>query len=162
MSPLDCDNYDYHRDRCSRTGRMCTVGDSCAVEAFDQKKKSVPEDADLINQFDYSTEKWKTIHNFEMYQISNMGRIRTRKGHKLLKPYWTHYQYMQVDLYRIGKKHHKKVHRLVAEAFCWDFWKECAVHHINGDNQDNRAENLECMPPEAHYRLKKNREENNE
>lgn len=68
-------------------------------------------------------EIWKDIRGYEgKYQISNFGNVRclnyNRTGKaQLLKPDKDHLGYMYVVLCKNGKKAHKKIHRLVAEAF---------------------------------------------
>lgn len=37
------------------------------------------------------------------------------------------------------------VHRLVAEAFVKDYTPDCIVKHINGNLEDNRPQNLQCL-----------------
>ena len=64
-------------------------------------------------------EIWKNIPNFEGYQVSNLGNVRSLKHKK------THYLkgeklkkgYIRVDLRKDNKRYRKMVHRLVAEAF---------------------------------------------
>lgn len=82
-------------------------------------------------------ENWKKISN--NYQVSNLGRVQNRFG-KILKPYHSSTGYLKVRLDN-GKQEY--VHRLVATAFCEN--KGNCVDHLNGNKQDNRAENLEWV-----------------
>ena len=76
-------------------------------------------------------EIWKDIEGYEgLYQVSNMGRVRSLdryvkhncgglklcKG-KIMKLNATWDGYLRVDLCKNGKHTHKRVNRLVAEAF---------------------------------------------
>ena len=58
----------------------------------------------------------KDIINFENYQISDDGRVWSRKSNKWLKPIDVN-GYKQASLYKNGKEYKRLVHRLVAEAF---------------------------------------------
>ncbi|MFW9875833.1 MAG: NUMOD4 motif-containing HNH endonuclease [Candidatus Thorarchaeota archaeon] len=93
-------------------------------------------------------EKWEYIKGFEdSYQTSNMGNVKSlrRKGRKkemILKPQEHSDGRTNVTLYKNGKKHNKKVHRLVAEAFIPNPKNKPQVDHKNGKKADNRASNL--------------------
>lgn len=117
-------------------------------------------------------ELWKDIKDFDGYQISNMGRIRSvgRKVavgvHKkeivglILKTNKDKDGYEGVNLKIGGKSYRKKVHRLVAETFIDNPNDYPCIDHINGIRDDNRAENLRwcTVKMNANYELaKKNR-----
>ena len=59
-------------------------------------------------------EQWRKIHDFEMYEVSSMGRIR-RNG-KCRKPK-INKSYEMVTLCGGGKMSTRFVHRCVLEAF---------------------------------------------
>lgn len=95
-------------------------------------------------------EIWKSIEGYEgKYEISNLGRVKSledRNGHPremILKPRISKNGYLYLNLWRnsIGKA--KKIHRMVANAFCPKNDNPQCVNHINGVKTDNRAENLE-------------------
>ena len=93
-----------------------------------------------------STELWKDILGFPGYQISNFGRVRsfkdcngniTTKEH-LLTPSLNKDDYYYVDLYSSSHKPvHKRIHRLVADAFIGSH-DDLVVNHINGDKTCNK------------------------
>lgn len=104
--------------------------------------------------------EWKAVVGYEgLYEVSNDGRVRsldrqvervkrngdkytnTVKGHELT-PYTVGQGYLRVDLYKYGKRTHKKVHRLVAEAFLKKIPGKESIDHKNTDKTDNRVENL--------------------
>lgn len=100
-------------------------------------------------------EEWKDIEQFEgLYQISNEGRVRsldrdieTSTGTRhyksnILNKYEKENGYYTVNLYNKGVKENKFIHKLVAEAFIPNPDNKPCVDHINGNNQDNRVENL--------------------
>ena len=99
---------------------------------------------------------WKDVVGYEgLYQVSNIGIVkgvdrfvnakggkkRLAKG-KIIKPCIDKDGYLTVTLHKEGIKFPYHIHRLVAMAFLENV--EClpVVHHINGNNQDNRVENL--------------------
>lgn len=111
-------------------------------------------------------EKWKPIKNFEgYYEVSNLGNIRSvdrvvyKPKHKTQK-YCTYkgknisttdlYGYKICSLYRDGKYHNVRVHRLVAEAFCDDYFDGCEVHHKDNNRSNNIYTNLKCSTKLEH------------
>lgn len=91
------------------------------------------------------SELWKPIPDYQNYEVSNLGNVRSLKSNKVLKPLTRSHGYLAVFLYKKGCGEHGKqysVHRLVAEAFCEKPEGKNEVNHLNENKQDNRAENL--------------------
>lgn len=88
----------------------------------------------------------KDIINFENYQISDDGRVWSKKSNKWLKPIDVN-GYKKASLYKNGKEYQRLVHRLVAEAFIPNPNNYDEINHINEDKSDNRVENLEWCTP---------------
>ena len=101
-------------------------------------------------------EKWKDIEGYPVYQVSNLGRIRSRmkrsaRGELLpkgewfyLKPALTSTGYPVVDLYYAkGKKKHRMIHVLVAQAFIKNHFNKRYVNHKDGNKQNPKLDNLE-------------------
>lgn len=92
-------------------------------------------------------EEWKPVKGYEQqYDVSNFGAVRshenkTRKGTRILKNTFSS-GYFVVHLSKHGKKEMKRVHRLVAEAFCHRPPDCEVVDHIDTDTRNNRADNL--------------------
>lgn len=89
-------------------------------------------------------EIWKQIEeeDFNSYSVSNLGRIKNRRG-KILKP-----QLICGYLYCIlrrknGKNTSRRINRLVALAFCDGYKDGYVANHIDHDRLNNRADNLE-------------------
>jgi len=103
-------------------------------------------------------EIWKPIKNYEGYDASNYGRIRSLdrwvkysdgrlrlyKG-RILKPVKRKDGYLQVGLYKDGKQKRHSVHRLVWMAFNGDIPEGYEVNHINEITTDNRLGNLNLL-----------------
>ena len=93
-----------------------------------------------------SLEIYKDIDGFEGYQVTSWGRIFSKKQNEFLRPMPHEKGYLRVDLYDgEGNKYHKKVHRLVAEAFIPNPDEKPQVNHIDGNNQNNSVTNLEWV-----------------
>lgn len=90
-------------------------------------------------------ERFKNIDGFDGYYISSWGRVYSDKLNDFLKLNSTEKGYLRADLYKNGKPVHKKVHRLVAEAFIPNPGKKPQVNHKDGNKQNNSVTNLEWV-----------------
>lgn len=104
-------------------------------------------------------EEWRTIKDFENYEISNMGRVRslphvvtqkTRNGGTAVHTYEGRIMtpsktkgYYKVGLPKDGRNYNKQIHRLVAEAFIPNPDNLPVVNHKDENPLNNAVENLE-------------------
>ena len=89
-------------------------------------------------------EIWKDIEDYErLYQVSNLGNVKSKKRNKLLKPYTTSNDYLVVKLSHNNKQINYFVHRLVAKAFIPNPENKPQVNHKDENIQNNNANNLE-------------------
>lgn len=84
-------------------------------------------------------EIWKVIPSYNgKYEVSNLGRVRTAKG-RILKTRLSRTGQVQVKL----KESYQNVAVKVAEAFCQKGNGGRFVLHLDGNKENNRADNLE-------------------
>jgi len=105
-------------------------------------------------------EIWKDVPEYEgLYQVSSLGRVRsldrvvngrwgkTRYKGRVLKPGLSSVGYLQVCLWKDGRKKTVRIHQLVAITFLNH--KRCGmkelVDHIDNDKTNNRLDNLQLV-----------------
>lgn len=99
-------------------------------------------------------EIWKNITEYPNYEVSNLGRIRNNKTHRILQPLYNKDGYQFIMLCKDGKPKKHYIHRLVAEAFIEvpqsyiekGLNKETLqVDHIDENKQNNSVINLQWL-----------------
>ena len=97
---------------------------------------------------DMEGEIWKDIEGYEgLYQISNMGRVKSLNYNKTKKPGILKQAigsrgYCFVSLHKNNQKKSRNVHVLVAKTFIPNVEGKESVDHINTIKEDNRVCNL--------------------
>lgn len=98
-------------------------------------------------------EKWKPIHGYENYSISNFGLVMRTVSAKawpaprMMAQSFTKVKYFSLTLWKNGEGKRFLVHRLVAEAFIGPRPPGMTINHKSGDTRDNHADNLEYCTP---------------
>ena len=110
-------------------------------------------------------EEWKDIPGFEeIYEASNLGRIRSKEGkttnsalhgtchwkQRIIKHHYTKRKSgknfdAKVTLWKDKKPHYYLVSRLIALSWMTGYTKGMTVNHIDGNPLNNRADNLEWI-----------------
>ena len=107
-------------------------------------------------------EIWRDIDGYKgLYQVSSWGRVRSTlivDGNYIpLRPEVTKKGYLRVDLYDAnGRRKHKKVHRLVANAFIPNPDGKPQVNHKDGNKKNNSVTNLEWVTDKENKDHRKN------
>ena len=89
-------------------------------------------------------EIWKTIEEFPMYEVSNLGRIQNTTSKKILRA-TIKSGYHNICLTNNNYRKTCKVHRLVAMAFIPNLENKSDVNHKDKDKLNNKLSNLEWM-----------------
>lgn len=91
-----------------------------------------------------NTEELRIIERFPNYSVSFDGTIINNKTNRILKPSIDSDGQYRVNLSQGFGRRPKtvKVHRIVAEAFCYHPNGYSNVIHIDGNRSNNRADNL--------------------
>jgi len=94
-------------------------------------------------------EIWKDVVGYEDYfQISNEGRLYSKRTQKILKQTISKTGYYTVSTRfggRTGVVKCFKMHRLVADAFIYNPLEKPVVNHIDGNKLNNNVGNLEWV-----------------
>ena len=88
-------------------------------------------------------EEYKSIKEYENYEISNLGNIRNAKqGNRSKIPTLDTNGYYVIILYKNNKGNKKYIHRLIAESFIENPENKDCVDHIDRNKQNNNLNNL--------------------
>ena len=89
-------------------------------------------------------ENWKTVTDFQNYEVSDLGNIRIKKTKYIMKPFRNEAGYLRISISNDKIKRNKfYIQRLVANEFLLNPENKQTVNHKNNKRDDNRACNLE-------------------
>lgn len=88
-------------------------------------------------------EVWKPVVGYEDYEVSNLGRVYSKKSKIYLKPMVHRDGYLRVALYVNNKRQYKYIHQLVAQAHIPNPNNFTEINHLDRDKTRNTIDNLE-------------------
>ena len=92
------------------------------------------------------SEIFKDIAGFKgLYTISSSGKVWSKTSKRLIKSHVDKYGYENIILFKSGKQHNFKVHRLVAAAFIPNPENKPCINHKDENKLNNSADNLEWV-----------------
>ncbi len=97
-------------------------------------------------------ENWRTVEDFDHYEVSREGRIRNRTTGLVLTPY-VRGKYPCVTLHAKGGRAVRQVHHVVLETFVGARPKGLVGAHLDGQVSNSALTNLKWVTPaenEAH------------
>lgn len=95
-----------------------------------------------------TVEVWRPIPQWEMYEVSDLGRVRRVKSGRVLRQY-RHKAggYMWVYLWDHDRTLRRRAHQIVLLAFVGPRPVGHEVRHLDGNPENNRLENLRYGTP---------------
>jgi hypothetical protein len=105
-------------------------------------------------------ETYKSIKDYDNYEVSNMGNVRNKKTGLILK-HSLQNGYYCVGLSTNGKSKNFRVHRLIALHFISNPDNKLFVDHINRIRTDNSINNLRWATPSENQMNKSVQKNNN-
>lgn len=111
--------------------------------------------AEGVSELELTMEEWRDITGYPGYQVSEFGRVRSRRRAKMrtLELPQNYAGYRVVGLRTSdGQRKQFRVNRLVLEAFIGECPEGFQSNHRNGNKSDNRLENLEWVSPKENSR----------
>tara|TARA_R110002153_G_C12935401_1_gene456616 strand:+ start:39 stop:503 length:465 start_codon:yes stop_codon:yes gene_type:complete len=82
------------------------------------------------------------VVGYNNYLIYEDGKVQNKKSKRYLKPCDDGAGYLQLNLYKEGKKKLHKIHRLVGLHYIPNPDNKICLDHINRNRSDNRIDNL--------------------
>lgn len=105
-------------------------------------------------------EIWKPVIGFEaLYEVSNLGNIKSLRAGKVLKRIINNHGYCRVGLYSKNKYSQFQVHRLVAIHFIPNPENKPCINHKDSNKLNNHYSNLEwvTIAENIHHNMRVNR-----
>jgi hypothetical protein len=106
-------------------------------------------------------EIYKIIHEFENYEISNLGKVKNRLTGRILKPLLSNTGYYSVNLYNPDNSKKIPIHQLVAKYFLEKNENDNIIQHIDKNLLNNCENNLKYVSKRGLNSIHDNKKQNN-
>lgn len=105
-------------------------------------RQAVRQEVAIVNSVEFSN-----------YYATDDGILMNKKTGLPVKVFKSN-KYLQCVVFDdSGAKHTYGVHSMIARLRLESWYDGCVVHHINGDQSDNRPDNLECLSRGEHTKM---------
>jgi len=111
-------------------------------ESYNKGKRKVCEINVGENDYDYNDEIWKPCHLTDLYEVSDIGRVRRSETKTVRKNAINPHGYQYLTFPIGGKSYTCLVGRLVLHAFVGQPLDGEVAHHIDGNSDNDILENL--------------------
>lgn len=89
-------------------------------------------------------ETYRQIENYEgLYEVSDLGNVRSLRRNRLMKPYKMPNGYLHVALTKDRICSSLRIHRLVANEFIPNPLDLPEINHLDGNKENNQLTNLQ-------------------
>lgn len=99
----------------------------------------------MDNQQPSTNIEWRTVIEYDRYEVNQFGDIRHKQRKKNLTPRYNRGGYGYVSFNIAGKRTNFAVHRIVANAFIPNLDNKPEVNHKDGNTKNNCVDNLEWV-----------------
>ena len=99
----------------------------------------------MDNQHLSDETEWKTVFEYERYEVNNLGQIRHKERQQVLKPRANKSGCEYVNFNIDGHRSNFAIHRIVANAFIPNPKYKPEINHKDGNKSNNKIFNLEWV-----------------
>ena len=142
-------------------GGHCAAGDRGTERGVCQRTDyDLLDSGEITEEEEMNNETWRPILETNGdYEVSNLGNVRNVNTGNVRATRFLPNGYAYITYHINGRRYHRYIHRLVAEAFC-DRPNGCnVVNHLDNNKKNNNASNLEWTTSfgNIHHAMKQKR-----
>jgi len=134
-----------------KTDKVLNLPEGTTLRCLNRNDVSKREGSDYYNPPNYlqrfskkelKNEIWKNVEDYDNYQVSNLGRIKSVRNNRIMNPWVDRTGRLGIGFSENSKKKKFRIHRLVLETFVGNCPKNMECCHWDGNPTNNRLENL--------------------